>query len=350
MRQRARAGAVLSLLATGAIAATSRADHLRPTTVELILPSPAETLSTITPTIIVRVRDVSAGDAPFTLGLQVGTTSGFTAPPLVDTTVAGDSASITLPRALPTGTRVYFRATARTALGEIIGSQIETRVVPRWLVLIAPNDPNGNTLDAQRPRFTWRSAAVAEPPGPWRYEMEILNVGTGRITFFGNLTDTTVVPVTPIQFNTSYRWSVTARLEDGAETRVTSLSSFVVLDPSVPLASLLYQNFPNPFPTANSAATCVWFDLAVDSFVNLEVADLRGRRVRTLIPSVELPAFFIAGRHGRASGGGATGCNGTIQWDGRGTDGRIVPSGVYLLRLRARGVDVTRRIVFRGLP
>jgi hypothetical protein len=142
---------------------------------------------------------------------------------------------------------------------------------------------------------------------------------------------------------------VTARLTTGASINVASLSSFVIVDPGVPQSTLLYQNFPNPFPSATSEFTCVWFDLATISPVRLEVFDLRGRPVRTLLPESGEFAFLNPGRHGRTVGpGGGTGCNGTIRWDGRGRDGAIVPAGVYLLRLRADGINLTRRVVFLG--
>jgi hypothetical protein len=35
-------------------------------------------------------------------------------------------------------------------------------------------------------------------------------------------------------------------------------------------------------------------------------------------------------------------------WDGRTSDGRRVPSGVYLYRLKAGGTVQFKRIVFRG--
>lgn len=57
------------------------------------------------------------------------------------------------------------------------------------------------------------------------------------------------------------------------------------------------------------------FDLARAGTVRLEVYDLGGRRVRTLV-SGPLPAQ----RH-------------RVAWDGLGDDGRSLPSGAYLYRL-----------------
>ena len=113
-----------------------------------------------------------------------------------------------------------------------------------------------------------------------------------------------------------------------------------------PAATLLYQNFPNPFPTAASATTCVWFDLAEAGPTSLAVYDLRGNRVRRLFPDAVTSATLAAGRYGRGAGG--TGCDGRFTWDGTGEDGRRVPAGVYLLRLRTRGDQQVRKILFTG--
>ena len=113
-----------------------------------------------------------------------------------------------------------------------------------------------------------------------------------------------------------------------------------------PPATLLYQNFPNPFPTATSSTTCVWFDLATAGPAALEVYDLRGNRVRRLFPVAGEDAHLAAGRYGRGAGG--AGCDGRFTWDGTGEDGGRVPSGVYLLRLRAHGAGHARKILFTG--
>ncbi|MBK8166785.1 MAG: hypothetical protein IPK64_12650 [bacterium] len=79
----------------------------------------------------------------------------------------------------------------------------------------------------------------------------------------------------------------------------------------VPRATRLFQNAPNPF----NPSTVIAFDLARAGTVRLEVYDLGGRRVRTLV-SGPLPAQ----RH-------------RVAWDGLGDDGRSLPSGAYLYRL-----------------
>jgi hypothetical protein len=116
---------------------------------------------------------------------------------------------------------------------------------------------------------------------------------------------------------------------------------------SVPPVTLLYQNFPNPFPALGEDATCLSFDLATTSEVQLEIFDLRGDPVRRLVPAAGFGPVLTAGRYGRSDTGGAP-CDPRLLWDGRADNGRDVPAGVYLYKLRASGVTQFRRIVFRG--
>jgi hypothetical protein len=115
---------------------------------------------------------------------------------------------------------------------------------------------------------------------------------------------------------------------------------------AAPAATLLYQNFPNPFPSAASATTCVWFDLAEGGATTLDVYDLRGNRVRRIFPAPGESPQLPAGRYGRGTGG--AGCDGRFTWDGTDRGGRRVPSGVYLLRLRTDDDALVRKIVFTG--
>ena len=119
---------------------------------------------------------------------------------------------------------------------------------------------------------------------------------------------------------------------------------------ATPPINLLYQNFPNPFPATTSRVTCFWFDLAQRSDkVTLAVYDLRGRLVRTIVPSASVPSTLDAGYYGRsANSPTATGCDARFTWDGHGSDGTSVPPGVYLVRLHVDDAWQTKKIVFRG--
>ncbi|MDO9695035.1 MAG: FlgD immunoglobulin-like domain containing protein [Candidatus Latescibacteria bacterium] len=91
--------------------------------------------------------------------------------------------------------------------------------------------------------------------------------------------------------------------------------------PAVP-AGLLRSVAPNPF----NPRTTVRFELTREGPVQLEVFDLEGRRVRTLVDG-----WFTAGPH-------------TAEWDGLDGEGGGVGSGVYLFQLRGDGYVETRQV------
>ena len=319
--------------------------------VSVVRPAPDSSIVSATPRFTAVARDLGVPSSSVTLELQVATSASFEAATIVfDDTMPGDSADFIPARPLPSGTLLWWRALARadgaiTATSALAGP----RRAPVWVAIVAPDAPNGIVLEERRPRFTWTSAPIVSPPGPWRYNIDIAAVGGGDRLVVTGVTDTTFVPPRNLEANTGYRWSVTAIVPTtGDSLRVASQGSFVISSPDRPLATLLYQNFPNPFPTATAQATCIWFDLERAAQVEIEVLTLRGDRVRTLYPVGPDSPVLPPGRYGRADVGSNTGCNPKFSWDGRSDDGREVSPGVYLLRLRVAGRWETRKIVFNG--
>lgn len=120
------------------------------------------------------------------------------------------------------------------------------------------------------------------------------------------------------------------------------------VDTGRPAITLLYQNFPNPFPTADSRFTCLWFDLNRTTSVSLTVHDVRGNLVRRILPNASTPQFLAPGRYGRATPTAETGCDPALTWDGTAADGSVAPRGVYFIRLRAGGTQSIKKAVFQG--
>ena len=120
------------------------------------------------------------------------------------------------------------------------------------------------------------------------------------------------------------------------------------IDTGRPALTLLYQNFPNPFPTPGSGVTCIWFDLTRNTSVSLTIHDVRGNLVRTIVPNASSPQIFVPGRYGRAAPTAEAGCDPAFTWDGRANDGSLAPRGVYLIRLRAGGTQSVKKAVFQG--
>lgn len=93
--------------------------------------------------------------------------------------------------------------------------------------------------------------------------------------------------------------------------------------PESPEVSALFQNVPNPF----NPVTTIRFDVARAGHVTLEVYDVLGRRVRTLVDR-DLPASHRK-----------------LTWDGTDDRGATVTTGVYFLRLVAPGATETRKMI-----
>ncbi len=105
------------------------------------------------------------------------------------------------------------------------------------------------------------------------------------------LTDTTYRPATPLEKNLPFRWQVVAHVGPTDSAIVASAGTFLVLDQAAPATTILFQNFPNPFPNRalGVVTSCIWFDIATPGSVRLEIFDIRGRLVRRIVPSAQLP-------------------------------------------------------------
>jgi len=302
-----------------------------------------------TPRFTVTTSGFTAADQPLQLRLQVALTSDFAAPLFADTTLTGLSASVVVPRLLPPQVSVWWRVIARTAQGAPVNSNVEgPRRTAAWLTLIAPNNLNGSTVDTPRPFFLWTSPALLPPVAPWRYTIVISRSSDALAVVTGTLPDTAYRPFSDLESNTSYRWAVTAVAGTGDSVRVISASSLVITSPNAPIATVMFQSFPTPFPTDRLRATCIWFDLKRQSDITLEVLDLRGNRVARILPGRGLGGTLPPGRYGRAAFGSDSGCDERLTWDGTDDAGRIVRPGVYLIRFTGDGVTSIKKVLFRG--
>ncbi|MGH7607679.1 MAG: hypothetical protein ACREME_10080, partial [Gemmatimonadales bacterium] len=283
---------------------------------------------------------------PVTYRLRIARDTALSAP-LLDTLV-GTAETFDLRRPLKPGP-IFWRVDARSDAGDTASTgRIGPLTVPAWATLTSFDDPAGTVTDSVQPTFTWTSPAVASPPGPFTYDLFVRRV-TDSLPEFGasGVVGTSFRLPQPLERHVSYRWFLVAHLDPDTSLSA-SRGSFLVLDPGVPAATLLYQNFPNPFPGAGRDATCIWFDLATTGRVELDILDLRGHRVRRFIPGADFPAILPAGRYGRGQPGGSGSCDPRLMWDGRTDDGHPLPAGVYLAKLKAPGLVVFKRIVFRG--
>jgi len=92
---------------------------------------------------------------------------------------------------------------------------------------------------------------------------------------------------------------------------------------AVPESYMLEQNYPNPF----NAGTVIRFAQPVDGDVRIDVYNILGRKVKTLVNE-----FRSAGTH-------------QADWDGRSDDGVEVATGVYFYRITTDKFSSTRKMV-----
>jgi hypothetical protein len=91
-----------------------------------------------------------------------------------------------------------------------------------------------------------------------------------------------------------------------------------------PHTVMLAQSKPNPF----ARTTAIRYGLPREMMVSLDVYDLSGRRVANLASGRQPEGFH------------------TVVWEGRSASGDQAPSGVYLYRLKAGDVVLTRKMLF----
>jgi hypothetical protein len=310
-------------------------------------------LASVTPVFTWDAGTPPPGVAPDTFHLVVGLDS-LLATIALDTSVT--TSAVTLPFAPHPGVRLYWRATARSALGVTESTAlVGPLTTPSWVTLVSLNASAGQSIRDSQPLFVWRSPIVASPPGPFTFDLLVYPAAEGPqnpVVSVRRLTDTTYRPTAPLERNLPFRWRVIAHLGATDSVVATSAGTFLVLDQQAPATTLLFQNFPNPFPNRGLGVTttCIWFDVAALGDVSLEIFDIRGRLVRRLVPSPHVPGPLDAGRYGRPAGDAPGTCDPRMAWDGKDETGAYVRPGVYLYRLTAPGFRDTKRIVFLGAP
>ena len=92
---------------------------------------------------------------------------------------------------------------------------------------------------------------------------------------------------------------------------------------NIPDSFALSQNFPNPF----NPETKIQYDLPKSTHVRIEIFNLLGQKMRTLVNDQK-----PAGSH-------------TVVWNGRKENGEAVASGVYIYRLQTEQFMKSRKLI-----
>ncbi|MDI6793281.1 MAG: putative Ig domain-containing protein, partial [bacterium] len=117
------------------------------------------------------------------------------------------------------------------------------------------------------------------------------------------------------------------KLRDSGNYPITAISEgadvLIGVGLSIPVAFDLFQNYPNPF----QAATSISYQLPEEAFATLEVYNLSGQLVKTLVKEKKPAGWY------------------SVKWDGRDSSGKAAASGVYLYRLTAGGFTRVEKMI-----
>ena len=112
------------------------------------------------------------------------------------------------------------------------------------------------------------------------------------------------------------------------ELNITSVNDD--LTTRLPEAFSLLASYPNPFSTtenlAKSGQISIVYQLNVITDVKLQIYDIRGRLVRTLLQGQQNPGEY------------------TMQWDGRVQNNVLAAAGVYFVRLQGNNLQQVQKI------
>jgi hypothetical protein len=199
---------------------------------------------------------------------------------------------------------------------------------PAIFTLVSPADGDTLTSAILPVEFKWRSSSDADAD-ILQYTLVLYHPGFD--TIISGITDTVIVVDLNgrLLSNTQYVWSVF--VSDGLVSTVSS-DTFAFRTPvfigivdgmETPKTFSLKQNYPNPF----NPTTAIHFELPKPANVRLNVYNIQGQLVRTLVNG-----HSTAGRY-------------QVIWDGRNDRGQTVSSGVYIYRIQAGDFVKTRKMM-----
>lgn len=191
-----------------------------------------------------------------------------------------------------------------------VGGVVAAPAVP---TLFAPE--NGAINLSLRPTLSWNASARAVA---YRLQVAVGAPDSTRLIVDEVDLAETSVQIGPLQPKTKYFWRVSARNAIGSSP-FSNWFSFT----TVPNTFALLQNYPNPF----NPGTTISYDLAEKSSVKLQIYDVLGRLVRTLVDAQQEAGSY------------------SVTWDGRGEDRSSAGSGVYFYTLDTGSQVMIRKML-----
>jgi hypothetical protein len=185
--------------------------------------------------------------------------------------------------------------------------------VPGAPTVVSPKSTTGENRIEQ---FVWNTT-----PNATSYHMQVSTSSSfATILVDLKLVDTSIVVTQDtLLASTRYYWHVSA-VNAGGEGAFSGASTFttgvvlgvVAATNDIPKVFALNQNYPNPF----NPSTTISYDIPRAAYVNVDIYDVLGRRVISLVDGIQAPNHYV------------------MQWNASN-----VSSGMYFLRIRAHSQD-----------
>jgi len=178
--------------------------------------------------------------------------------------------------------------------------------------------------------FIWEQTDDPDPVEEIQYQLVYATDWADSSTYvFSRLLEDTSLTVS-LEDNSQYYWIVVAMDTDGfmvgsnnnmPNTMVVGTLSIDGAD--IPEVFALHQNYPNPF----NPTTQIRYDLPEDALVTINIYDLMGRSIKSLVNSNQSAGYR------------------SIQWNATNYLGEPVSAGMYLYTIQAGKFRQTKKIV-----
>lgn len=204
-----------------------------------------------------------------------------------------------------------------------------------WLL----SDPSLYNLDEVdfllRAVVTRSSSMYAINPRPTDSQKRLMNISRGYDGLTGLVTAPLCRPL--LEMDTIYFSDVEGSVTSWHTLDYTYSSSIPVYwhqdtfmhwtniqdENKIPYCYFIRQNYPNPF----NASTTIEYSLAENSQVRLEIFNLIGGRSSILVETYQSSGSY------------------RVKWEGKNSDGQIVPAGIYFYKLTAGDFSETRQMI-----
>jgi len=193
---------------------------------------------------------------------------------------------------------------------------------PQWLMVDL-----GSVYNIDKVVISWEAAYASEydiliskDNLNWQVAQHITN-GTGGLSNIPISSEARYIKMLGIQRATQWGYSI---YEFEVYPLDTTDTNEVQQSLTVPAKYSLENSYPNPF----NPTTTIKYHIAKSGNVKIEVFNINGQLIRTLIDSYHTPGDYF------------------IMWDGRNAAGNIVSSGTYFYRMTAGEFTQTKKMVF----